>query len=182
DKEKLSERLASLCGGVAMISVGAATEVEMKEKKLRIEDALSATKAASLEGVVAGGGVALLKAQNDLKKFITTLDGDERLGAQTICLALTYPISQICENAGEDAAFVVKTISENASTTFGFDALHGKFVDMIKCGIIDPTKVTRSALENAASVASTLLTTEALIVEIAEKETENSSKLQNEEY
>ena len=170
DKEKLSERLAKLSGGVAVIKVGAATEVEMKEKKLRIEDALSATKAASEEGVVPGGGVALLKTTPAIKKLVETLSGDEKTGANIVLKAVEEPIRQIAINAGIDGGVVVNKIYENLSKkAFGYDALNNEFVDMIEKGILDPTKVTRSALQNAASVSATLLTTEALVVEEEDK-------------
>ena len=170
DKEKLSERLAKLAGGVAVIKVGAATEVEMKEKKLRIEDALSATKAASEEGVVPGGGVALLKTTPAIKKLIETLSGDEKTGASIVLRAVEEPIRQIATNAGIDGGVVVNKIYENLDkSAFGFDALNNEYGDMLKKGILDPTKVSRSALQNAASVSATLLTTEALVVEIEDK-------------
>ncbi len=170
DKEKLTERLAKLAGGVAVIKVGAATEVEMKEKKLRIEDALSATKAASEEGVVPGGGVALLKTTPKVKKLIETLEGDEKTGAAIVLRALEEPIRQIASNSGIDGGVVVNKIYENLDkAAYGFDALKNEYGDMVKKGILDPTKVTRSALQNAASVSATLLTTEALVVEIEEK-------------
>lgn len=174
DKEKLTERLAKLSGGVAVIKVGAATEVEMKEKKLRIEDALSATKAASEEGIVPGGGVALLKTTPDLQKFLQTLSGDEKTGAMIVLRALEEPIRQIAINSGIDGGVVVNKIYENLDKpAFGFDALKNEYGDMIKKGILDPTKVTRSALQNAASVSATLLTTEALVVEVEDaKKTE----------
>lgn len=168
DKEKLQERLAKLAGGVAVINVGAATEVEMKEKKLRIEDALAATKAAVEEGIVAGGGTALAKVIPKLQKFAQTLEGDEKTGANIIVRALEEPIRQIASNAGLDGGVILNKILENADPNFGFDALKNEYVDMIDAGIIDPTKVTRSALQNASSVASTLLTTEALVAEIPE--------------
>lgn len=171
EKEKLQERLAKLAGGVAVIKVGAATEVEMKEKKLRIEDALSATKAATEEGVVPGGGVAFLKTIPALKTMIETLDGDEKTGAKIILRALEEPIRQIATNAGIDGGVVVNRIYENLSKpAFGFDALNNEYVDMVKKGILDPTKVSRSALQNAASVSATLLTTEAIVVEMEEKQ------------
>ena len=171
DKEKLQERLAKLAGGVAVIKVGAATEVEMKEKKLRIEDALSATKAASEEGVVPGGGVALLKTTTAIKKLTEKLSGDEKTGANIVLRAVEEPIRQIASNAGIDGGVVVNKIYENlAQPAFGFDALNNEYGDMIKKGILDPTKVSRSALQNAASVSATLLTTEALVVEIEEKQ------------
>lgn len=170
EKEKLSDRLAKLAGGVAVIKVGAATEVEMKEKKLRIEDALSATKAASEEGVVPGGGVALLKTTPAIKKLVDKLSGDEKTGANIVLRAVEEPIRQIAANAGIDGGVVVNKIYENLEKpAFGYDALNNKFVDMIESGILDPTKVTRSALQNAASVSATLLTTEALVVEIEDK-------------
>ena len=169
DKEKLVERLAKLSGGVAVISVGSATEVELKEKKLRIEDALSATKAASSEGIVAGGGVALLQTKPALEKYIAKLVGDEKTGAEIVLKALEAPIRQIAENSGADAGVIIYNILNKNEKNFGYDALNEKYVDMFKCGIVDPTKVTRSAIQNAASVAGTLLTTESLIAEIKEK-------------
>lgn len=169
--EKLNERLAKLAGGVAVIKVGSATEVEMKEKKLRIEDALAATKAASEEGVVPGGGVALLKTSSDVKILIETLSGDEKTGANIVLNAIEEPIRQIAKNSGVDGGVVVNKIYENLDKkAYGFDALNNEYCDMIERGIIDPTKVTRSALQNAASVAATMLTTEALVVEIEDKE------------
>lgn len=171
EKEKLSERLAKLAGGVAVIKVGAATEVEMKEKKLRIEDALSATKAAAEEGVVPGGGVALLKTTPAIKKLIEKLTGDEKTGAQIVLRAVEEPIRQIAANAGIDGGVVVNKIYEKLNEpAFGFDALANDYGDLIKKGIIDPTKVSRSALQNAASVSATLLTTEALVVEVEDKD------------
>ncbi|MEG1751785.1 MAG: chaperonin GroEL [Clostridia bacterium] len=172
DKEKLNERLAKLSGGVAVIKVGSATEVEMKEKKLRIEDALSATKAASAEGIIAGGGVALLKTSTAIKKLIETLVGDEKTGAEIILRAIEEPMRQIAKNSGVDGGVVVNTILQSTMQNFGFDALNNKYVEMFECGIIDPTMVTRCALQNAASVASTLLTTECLITEIEEEKKE----------
>lgn len=166
EKEKLSERLAKLAGGVAVIKVGAATEVEMKEKKLRIEDALSATKAASEEGVVPGGGVALLKTTPAIKKLAESLSGDEKTGAMIVLRAVEEPIRQIATNAGIDGGVVVNKIYENSSKSYGFDALNNEYCDLIERGILDPTKVTRSALQNAGSVSATLLTTEALVVEV----------------
>ena len=168
DREKLQERVAKLSGGVAVVEVGAATEVEMKEKKLRIEDALSATKAASLEGIVAGGGIALLSASKEVEKLVNTLSGDEKIGAQIVLESLKAPILQICKNAGVDGDEVVKTILEKNQKNFGYNALTGKYLDMVKNGIVDPTKVTRSALQNASSVASTLLTTESLVADTEE--------------
>jgi len=170
EKEKLSDRLAKLAGGVAVVKVGAATEVEMKEKKLRIEDALSATKAASEEGVVPGGGVALLKTTPAIRKLIETLTGDEKTGANIVLRAVEEPVRQIASNAGIDGGVVVNKIYENLDKpAFGFDALNNEYGDLIKKGILDPTKVSRSALQNAASVSATLLTTEALVVEIEDK-------------
>ena len=170
DREKYQERLAKLAGGVAVIRVGAATEVEMREKKLRIEDALNATRAATVEGIVAGGGVALLCAINELDALIETLSGDEKLGAQIVRKAIEAPIIQIAENAGVDGQEIVATVLTNGNHNFGYDALTGTYGDMIEKGIIDPTKVTRSALQNAASVAGTLLTTESIVCDVPEKE------------
>lgn len=164
DNEKLTERLAKLAGGVAVINVGAATEIEMFEKKLRIEDALSATKAASLEGVIPGGGTAFLKIVSKLEKFIDNLDGDEKTGAKIILKAIQEPAKQIAENAGVGGDIIVNNIIQNENKNYGFDAYNMVYGDMLEFGIIDPTKVTRSALQNAASVASTLLTTESLII------------------
>lgn len=175
DKEKLEERLAKLAGGVAVIKVGAATEVEMQEKKLRIEDALAATKAASQEGVVPGGGVALLKTAAKLNALVAKLSGDEKTGASIVLRAIEEPIRQIAKNSGVDGGVVVNKIYEHIDdANYGFDALNNKYVDMVENGIIDPTKVTRSALENAGSVASVLLTTECLVADIEE---ENKAKL-----
>lgn len=170
DKEKLQERLAKLAGGVAVVNVGAATEVEMKEKKLRIEDALAATRAAVEEGMVPGGGVALLSAIPDVKKLIQTLGGDEKTGAQIILKALEAPIKQIAANAGVDGGVVVNKILSSKKVNFGYDALNDEYVDMVEKGIIDPTKVTRSALQNASSVASTMLTTESVVADLPEPE------------
>ncbi len=163
DKEKLLERLAKLAGGVAVIKVGAATEVEMKEKKLRIEDALNATKAAVEEGIVAGGGTALVNVIDAVEAVIATLEGDEKTGAQIVAKALTAPMKQIADNAGLDGAVVVSKIREAGKVGYGFDAYNEKYCDMLECGIVDPAKVTRSALQNAASIASTVLTTEAVV-------------------
>lgn len=165
DKEKLQERLAKLAGGVAVIQVGAATEVEMKEKKLRIEDALNATKAAVEEGIVPGGGTALAIAIPEVEKLIETLEGDERTGARIIMRALEEPVRQIAANAGLEGSVVVEKI-RHLEVGFGFDALKGEYVNMIKAGIVDPTKVTRSALQNAASISAMFLTTEAAVVEL----------------
>ena len=170
ERDKISDRLAKLSGGVAVIKVGAPTEVEMKEKKLRIEDALAATKAASEEGIVPGGGVALLKTAKAVEKLISKLGGDEKVGAQIVLKAIEEPVRQIAYNAGVDGGVVVEKIYEKiGETAFGYDAYNDKYCDMIECGIVDPTKVTRSALQNAASVSATLLTTEALVVDIPEK-------------
>ncbi len=166
DREKLQERLAKLAGGVAVINVGAATEVEMKEKKLRIEDALAATRAAVEEGIVPGGGVALLSTISALKELVATLEGDEKTGAQIILKAIEEPIRQIAKNAGLDGSVIVDKITSANSATYGFDALKNEYTDMVESGIIDPTKVTRSALQNAASVAATLLTTESVVTDI----------------
>ena len=163
DKEKLTERLAKLAGGVAVIKVGAATEVEMKEKKLRIEDALNATKAAVEEGIVAGGGAALVNVIGAVEKVIDSLEGDEKTGAQMVVKALTAPMKQIADNAGIDGSVVVAKVRESGKAGYGFDAYSEQFCDMIECGIVDPAKVTRSALQNAASIASTVLTTEAVV-------------------
>lgn len=176
EKEKLQSRLAKLSGGVAMIKVGAPTEVEMKEKKLRIEDALAATKAASEEGIVPGGGVALLKTSKALQKLISKLSGDEKIGANIVLKALETPIRQIAENAGIDGGVVVEKIYEKIDEpAFGYDAYNNRYCDMFEAGIIDPTKVTRSALQNASSVSATMLTTEALVVDLPEKQTCNCS-------
>ncbi len=165
DREKLQERLAKLAGGVAVIKVGAATEVEMKEKKLRIEDALNATRAAVEEGIVAGGGTAYLNAIPAVEKLMAEVEGDEKTGVQIIARALTAPVKQIAANAGIDGSVVLEKIRESGKTGYGFDAYNEVYCDMIPAGIVDPTKVTRSALENAASIASTLLTTEALVAD-----------------
>lgn len=170
DKEKLQERLAKLAGGVAVINVGAATEVEMKEKKLRIEDALAATRAAVEEGIVPGGGVALLSSIPSVDKLIETLTGDEKTGAQIIRKALEFPIRQIATNAGVDDGVVVNTLLNSSKANYGYDAYTNEYCDVVKKGIIDPTKVTRSALQNAASVASTLLTTESIVTDIPKPE------------
>lgn len=166
DREKLQERLAKLSGGVALIKVGAATETEMKEKKDRVDDALSATKAAVEEGIVIGGGAALIKAKAKIK---LNLSGDEAIGASIVERALKAPLRQIAENAGFDAGVVVNSVESAKDENTGFDAAKGEYVDMIKTGIIDPVKVERVALLNAVSVASMLLTTEATISEIKEE-------------
>lgn len=169
EKEKLTSRLAYLSGGVAVVEVGAATEVEMQEKKLRIEDALSATKAATDEGVVAGGGVALLKIKKYVDELAKQLKGDEKIGAEIIAKAMLAPIKQIALNAGVDAGVVCEKVLASGDNEFGYDALNDEFVNMFDRGIIDPTKVTRLALVNAASVAGTLLTTEALVTDLPEQ-------------
>ncbi|MDE5771093.1 MAG: chaperonin GroEL [Ruminococcus sp.] len=168
DREKLQERLAKLAGGVAVIKVGAATEIEMKEKKLRIEDALAATKAAVEEGIVAGGGTAYINAIPAVDKLLPSLDGDEKTGAKIILKALEAPVRQIAENAGLEGSVIVDKIRRSRKVGYGFDAYNETYCDMIPAGIVDPTKVTRSALQNAASVASMVLTTESLVADIKE--------------
>ena len=163
DKEKLQERLAKLAGGVAVIKVGAATEVEMKEKKLRIEDALNATKAAVEEGIVAGGGTAYVNILAAVEEYVETLEGDEKTGARIVAKALTAPMKQIADNAGLDGSVIVSKIRESGKIGYGFDAYAEEYCDMLEAGIVDPAKVTRSALQNAASIASTVLTTEAVV-------------------
>jgi len=170
DREKLQERLAKIAGGVAVIKVGAATEVEMKEMKLRIEDALNATKAAVEEGIVAGGGTAFLNVIDDVATLLKTTEGDEKIGVQIVLKALEAPVRQIAENAGFEGSVVVDKIMRARKKGYGFDAYNEKYVDMLEVGIVDPTKVTRSALQNAASIASTVLTTEAVV---ADKKEEN---------
>ena len=165
DKEKLQERLAKLAGGVAIIRVGAATEAEMKEKKLRIEDALNATRAAVEEGIVAGGGTAYVDAIPAVEKLVGTLEGDEKTGANIVAKALTEPMKQIAANAGIDGSVVLERVKSAGKNGYGFDAYKEEYCDMISSGIVDPTKVTRSALENAASVAAVLLTTESLVAD-----------------
>ncbi|MBQ4556825.1 MAG: chaperonin GroEL [Clostridia bacterium] len=170
DKEKLSERLAKLAGGVAVIKVGAATEVEMKEKKLRIEDALNATKAAVEEGMVPGGGTAYINTIPAVTDLCNTVDGDELVGVKLVLKALEAPLYQIAENAGHDGAVVVDKVKNSGKAGYGFDAYNEVYVDMMETGIVDPTKVTRSALQNAASIASTVLTTEAVVANQPEPE------------
>ncbi|MBQ2677161.1 MAG: chaperonin GroEL, partial [Clostridia bacterium] len=165
DREKLQERLAKLAGGVAVIKVGAATEIEMKEKKLRIEDALSATRAAVEEGIVAGGGTALLNAIPAVQALVDSLEGDEKTGAKIVLKALEEPVRQIAYNAGLEGSVIIDKILASGEINFGFDAYNEEYVDMIKAGIVDPTKVTRSALQNAASVAAMVLTTESLVAD-----------------
>ncbi len=169
DREKLQERLAKLSGGVAVIKVGAATETEMKEKKLRIEDALNATKAAVEEGIVAGGGIAYLNVINNVKELLDKVDGDEKTGVKIVLKALEAPVRQIAENAGFEGSIIVDKIMNSGKVGYGFDAYSEKYVDMMEAGIVDPTKVTRSALQNAASVAATVLTTEAVVADIKEE-------------
>ncbi len=166
DREKLQERLAKLAGGVAVIKVGAATEIEMKDKKLRIEDALSATKAAVEEGIVAGGGVALLNALPAVEKLVNETDGDEKTGVSIVLKALEAPIRQISYNAGIEGSVIVDKIMSSGKVNYGYDAYKENYTDMIEAGIVDPTKVTRSALENAASVAAMVLTTESLVADV----------------
>ncbi len=170
DREKLQERLAKLAGGVAVIKVGAATETEMKEKKLRIEDALNATRAAVEEGIVAGGGTALINVIADVKKLLSTVEGDEKTGVMIVMKALEIPMRQIAENAGLDGAVIVDKIKNSKKIGYGFDAYREVYVDMMDAGIVDPVKVTRNALQNAASVAATVLTTEAVV---SDKKEEN---------
>ena len=169
DREKLQERLAKLAGGVAVIKVGAATETEMKEKKLRIEDALNATRAAVAEGIVAGGGTAYVVASKAADKLVATLSGDEKTGAAIVARALKAPIMQIAANAGLEGAVILNNVYNSRKANYGFDAANDKYGDMIELGIVDPTKVCRSALENAASVSSMVLTTESLVADLPEK-------------
>ena len=169
DREKLQERLAKLSGGVAVIKVGAATETEMKEKKLRIEDALNATRAAVEEGIVAGGGTAYLNVIAEVAKLLETTEGDEKTGVQIVVKALEAPVRQIAENAGFEGSVIVDKIVSSGKKGYGFDAYNEVYCDMMEKGIVDPTKVARSALQNAASVAATVLTTEALVVSLPEE-------------
>ena len=169
DREKLQERLAKLAGGVAVIQVGAATEIEMKERKLRIEDALAATRAAVEEGIVPGGGTALLSVLPNVQAVLSKYTGDAKTGVQIVLRALEEPVRQIAANAGVEGSVVVEKIKRTKKASFGYDAYNDKYVDMVEAGIIDPTKVTRSALQNAASVAATVLTTESLVADIPEK-------------
>lgn len=170
DREKLQERLAKLAGGVAVIKVGAATEAEMKEKKLRIEDALNATKAAVEEGIVAGGGTAYLNTIPAVQKLLETTEGDEKTGVKIVLRALEEPVRQIAANAGFDGAVIVDKIMSSGKIGYGFDAYNEEYVDMLSAGIVDPKKVTRSALQNAASIASVILTTESVVADIPEPE------------
>src|SRR6202789_2777192 len=169
DREKLQERLAKLVGSVAVIKVGAATETELKEKKARVEDALHATRAAVEEGIVPGGGVALVRSVSAVDALIKTLEGDEKIGAQIVRRSLEEPLRQIVANAGEEGAVVVAKVLESKQAHYGYNAATGNFEDLVKAGVIDPTKLTRTALQNAASIAGLLLTTEALVVEIPEQ-------------
>ena len=169
DKEGLQERLAKMAGGVAVIEVGAATETEMKDKKLRIEDALSATKAAVEEGIVAGGGTALINVVSAVEKTVNELAGGEKLGAEIVLKSLEEPVKQIARNAGLEPAVIADNVRK-AEVGVGFDASKEEYVDMKKAGIVDPTKVTRSALQNAASIASMVITTESLVTDIPEKD------------
>jgi chaperonin GroEL len=166
DKEKLQERLAKLVGGVAIIKVGAATETELKEKKARVEDALHATRAAVEEGIVPGGGVALVRAMPAVSKLIETLEGDEKTGAQIVLRALEEPLRQIVANAGKEGAVIVEKVRSQKDPNFGYNAATETFEDLVAAGVIDPAKVTRCALQNAASIAGLMLTTEALISEL----------------
>jgi chaperonin GroEL len=167
DREKLQERLAKLAGGVAVINVGAATEAEMKEKKARVEDALHATRAAVEEGIVVGGGVALLRCGKAIDAL--QLEGDEKIGSQIVRRAIEHPLKQLCANAGIDGGVVVKEVLSGKGNT-GYNVATDKFEDLVKAGVVDPTKVTRTALQNAASIAGLLLTTECMITEIPEKD------------
>jgi len=167
DREKYQERLAKLCGGVAVVSVGASTEAEMKQTKARVEDALHATRAAAEEGIVPGGGVALLRCREAVEKVRANVRGDEKIGVDIVLRALSRPLEQIADNSGLDGAVVVDEVTQKPTNT-GFNANAGKYVDMFKAGIIDPAKVTRSAVENASSIAAMILSTEALITDIPE--------------
>ncbi len=167
DREKLQERLAKLAGGVAVINVGAATETEMKEKKARVEDALHATRAAVEEGIVPGGGTALIRAQKALESL--KLEGDEAVGAAIIKRAIEAPLRQLADNAGQEGALIVQEVKKRSGNE-GYNVATGEYVDLVKAGVVDPTKVTRSALQNAASISGLLLTTEAVVTELPEKE------------
>jgi len=168
DREKLQERLAKLAGGVAVINVGAATESEMKEKKMRVEDALHATRAAVEEGIVSGGGVALIRTAKAVDALTATLEGDEKLGAQIVRRAIESPLKQLCFNAGVEGAVIVQQVISSKGN-HGYNVATGAFEDLVKAGVVDPTKVTRTALQNAASIAGLLLTTEAIITDVPEK-------------
>ena len=174
DREKLQERLAKLAGGVAVVRVGAATETEMKEAKLRMEDALAATKAAVEEGIIAGGGSAYIHTTKVLQELVDTLEGDEKTGAQIIMKALEAPLFHIAANAGLEGSVIINKVKES-KVGIGFDAYKEEYVNMIDAGIVDPTKVTRSALQNSSSIASVFLTTEAAVAEIPEKEDANAA-------
>jgi chaperonin GroEL len=167
DREKLQERLAKLAGGVAVINVGAATETEMKEKKARVEDALHATRAAVEEGIVAGGGVALIRAQKALERL--NLEGDERVGQEIVHRAVESPLRHLANNAGEEGALIVQEVKKRQGNE-GYNVATGNYEDLVRAGVVDPTKVTRSALQNAASISGLLLTTEALVTQLPEKE------------
>jgi chaperonin GroEL len=167
DREKLQERLAKLVGGVAVIKVGAATETEMKEKKARVEDAMHATRAAVEEGIVPGGGVALARCVAALDKM--KLEGDEQIGVNIVKRAITEPLRQIAENAGEEGAIVIGKINDSKDNNYGYNALTGHYEDLVKAGVLDPTKVVRTALTNAGSIAALMLTTEALVADIPEE-------------
>ncbi len=169
DREKLQERLAKLVGGVAVIKVGAATETEMKEKKARVEDAMHATRAAVEEGIVPGGGVALVRSAKEVEDLIKTLEGDEKIGAQIIRRAIEEPLRLIVGNAGEEGAVVIGKVLDSKDAHYGYNAATGQYEDLVKAGVIDPTKVTRTALQNAASIAGLMLTTEAMVADIPEK-------------
>jgi len=168
DKEKLQERVGKLVGGVAIIKVGATTETELKEKKAQVEGALHATRAAVEEGIVPGGGVALVSAAPAVDKLLETLEGDEKIGAQIVRRALEEPLRQIVANAGQEGAMAVAKVLISKANHYGYNAQTGEFEDLVKAGVIDPTKVTRIALQNAASIAALLLTSEALVVEMPE--------------
>ena len=170
DREKLQERLAKLAGGVAVVSVGAATEVEMKELKMRMEDALAATRAAVEEGIVPGGGVALLSVLDRVKAYAETCTGDKKTGVEIVLRALEEPIRQIAKNAGVEGSVVVENIKREKTPGYGYDAANDTYGDMASKGIVDPTKVTRSALQNAASVAAMVLTTESIVADIPKPE------------
>ena len=169
DREKLQERLAKLAGGVAVISVGAATEPEMKEKKARVEDALHATRAAVEEGILPGGGVALLRARNAIEKAAAALEGDEQIGASIVLRAIEAPLRKLCDNAGVEGSLVVQQVLKSKSG-MGYNVATDNYEDLIKAGVVDPTKVTRTALQNAGSVSGLLLTTDCMITDIPEKE------------
>jgi chaperonin GroEL len=175
DREKLQERLAKLAGGVAVIKVGAATETEMKERKTRVEDALSATRAAVEEGVVAGGGVTFLNCLTTLDKLYKETEGDEKVGINIVRKALYAPMRMILTNAGLEPSVIIEKVLENNKKAYGFDVTADKYTDMFESGIIDPAKVTRSALQNASSIASILLTTEVLVAEMPEKKDDTPS-------